>query len=162
VLVASQALPKIALAPILVVWFGVGLVQPALMAFLLSFFPIAIETMAGLRSLDPELEYVSRSMGLRRWRKFVKVALPNSLPHIFSGLKVGITLAAVGAVVGEWVGSDNGLGTIMLRSIYLLDTPMLFAALFCLSAVAIVLFVLVGLVERLAIPWHVSQRAQSS
>lgn len=157
-MVGSQAIPKIALAPIFVVWFGFGLLPRVLMTFLISFFPIVIATVSGMRSLDRELVYVSQCMGLSGWRSFRDIRLPHALPYIFSGLKIGITLAVVGAIVGEFVGSDEGLGNVMVRAIGLVNTPLLFAGLVCITALAIVLFALVGLAERLLIPWHVSQR----
>jgi NitT/TauT family transport system permease protein len=157
-LVGSQAIPKIALAPIFVVWFGFGLTPRVVMAFLISFFPVVVATVTGMKAIDPELVHVSRCMGLRPVARFLKVRLPNSLPHVFSGLKVAISLAAVGAVVGEFVGSDSGLGNVMLRSLSLVNTPLLFASIIVLTAIAILLFMAVEMIERLAIPWHVSQR----
>jgi len=157
-MVGSQAIPKIALAPIFVVWFGFGPFPRVLMTFLISFFPIVIATVTGLRSIERELQYVSQCMGLSPWKSFRDVRLPHALPHIFAGLKVAITLAVVGAIVGEFVGSDKGLGTVMVRAIGIQNTPLLFAALVAVTVLAIVLFALVGLAERLLIPWHVSQR----
>lgn len=157
-LVGSQAIPKIALAPIFVVWFGFELTPRIIMAFLIAFFPMVIATVTGMRAIEPELVHVSRCMGLRPIQRLLKVRLPNSLPYLFSGMKVAIALSAVGAVVGEFVGSDSGLGNIMIRAIAFVNTPLLFASIILLTAIAIVLFVLVGVIERFAIPWHVSQR----
>ena len=157
-LVGSQAIPKIALAPIFVVWFGFGLTPRIVMAFLISFFPVVVETVAGLRAIQPELVYVSRCMGLNPVQSFIKVRFPNALPHLFGGLKVAIALSAVGAVVGEFVGSDSGLGNLMLRALGLTNTPLLFAAIIVLTTLAILMFLVIEGIERIAIPWHVSQR----
>lgn len=157
-LVGSQAIPKIALAPIFVVWFGFGLTPRIVMAFLISFFPVVVETVAGMRAIQPELVYVSRCMGLSPVQSFFKVRFPNALPHLFGGLKVAIALSAVGAVVGEFVGSDSGLGNVMLRALGLSNTPLLFAAIIVLTVLAIVMFLVIEAIERIAIPWHVSQR----
>jgi NitT/TauT family transport system permease protein len=157
-LVGSQAIPKIALAPIFVVWFGFGLTPRIVMAFLISFFPVVVETVAGMRAIQPELVYVSRCMGLSAFQSFVKVRFPNALPHLFGGLKVAIALSAVGAVVGEFVGSDSGLGNVMLRALGLTNTPLLFAAIIVLTVLAILMFLVIEAIERITIPWHVSQR----
>jgi NitT/TauT family transport system permease protein len=157
-LVGSQAIPKIALAPIFVVWFGFGLTPRIVMAFLIAFFPVVVETVAGMRAIQPELEYVSRCMGLNPVQSFIKVRFPNALPHLFGGLKVAIALSAVGAVVGEFVGSDSGLGNVMLRALGLTNTPLLFAAIIVLTTLAILMFLVIEAIERITIPWHVSQR----
>ena len=124
-------------------------------------FPIVVSTVQGIASVETELEFLSRSMGLSRYRTFRMIRLYRALPSIFAGLKVAITLAVVGAVVGEFVGSDRGLGTLLLRAIGVVNTPLLFAGLIVLTVLAIVLFGMVELVERLAIPWHVSQRSRA-
>lgn len=156
--VGSQAIPKIALAPLFVVWFGFGLTPRVVMAFLIAFFPVVVQTVAGMRSIEPELVYVSRCMPMSPLQRFIKIRFPNALPQLFSGFKVAIALAAVGAVVGEFVGSDSGLGNVMLRALSLVNTPLLFASIIVLTAIAIALFFLVELAERLMIPWHTSQR----
>ena len=109
-LIASQTIPKIAIAPILVVWFGFGLVPKMLVAFLICFFPIVVDTLIGLRSVPKEVLWLARSMGASQWKTFSKIQFPAALPHIFAGLKVASTLAVVGAVVGEFVAADRGLG----------------------------------------------------
>jgi NitT/TauT family transport system permease protein len=158
-LIGSQAVPKLALAPLFVVWFGFGMLPKVLITFLIAVFPIVVSTILGLAAVDVELEYLARSMGLGRYRTFRMIRLYKALPNIFAGLKVAITLAVVGAVVGEFTGSDRGLGTLMLRAIGVVNTPMLFAALIVLTVLAIVLFALIELLERFVIPWHVSQRS---
>jgi NitT/TauT family transport system permease protein len=160
-LVGSQAIPKLALAPLFVVWFGFGMLPKILMTFLIAVFPIVVSTVQGISSVETELEFLARSMGLGSYRTFRMIRLYRALPAIFSGLKVAITLAVVGAVVGEFIGSDQGLGTLLLRAIGVVNTPLLFAGLIVLTILAVVLFALIELVERLAIPWHVSQRSKS-
>jgi NitT/TauT family transport system permease protein len=158
VLVFTQLIPKIALAPLFIIWFGFGLFPKVFMTFLLSFFPIVIDAVVGFRSLDQEIVYLTRSMGLSPWQAFFKVRLPHALPQIFAGLKVAITLATVGAIIGEWVGSDRGLGYLLLVAGGDLRTELLFATLVVLTAIGLVLYYLMTLLERLAIPWHVSRR----
>lgn len=159
-LVGSQAIPKLALAPLFVVWFGFGLLPKVIMTFLIAVFPIVVSTVQGIASVETELEFLSRSMGLSPYRTFRMIRLYRALPSIFAGLKVAITLAVVGAVVGEFVGSDRGLGTLLLRAIGVVNTPLLFAGLIVLTVLAVVLFGLIELLERFAIPWHVSQRSR--
>jgi NitT/TauT family transport system permease protein len=158
VLVFTQLVPKIALAPLFIIWFGFGLFPKVFMTFLLSFFPIVIDSIAGFRSLDREIEHLIRSMGLGAWPAFVKVRLPHALPQIFTGLKVAITLATVGAIIGEFVGSDRGLGYLLLVAGGDLRTELLFATLGVLTAIGLALYYVMTLLERLAIPWHVSRR----
>jgi NitT/TauT family transport system permease protein len=161
-LVGSQAIPKLALAPLFVVWFGFGMLPKVLMTFLIAVFPIVVSTVQGISSVETELEFLARSMGLGQYRTFWMIRLYRALPSIFAGLKVAITLAVVGAVVGEFVGSDRGLGTLLLRAIGVVNTPLLFAGLIVLTILAVVLFGLIELLERFAIPWHVSQRSRST
>lgn len=161
-LVVLQTIPKIALAPLFVVWFGFGMLPKVLVTFLICFFPILLDTMTGLRSSNPEMASLVRSMGGGKWAIFRKVRLPAALPSLFAGVKVAITLAVVGAVVGEFVGSTRGLGYLLLRANANLDTALLFAAIAILTVLGLVLYYAVSLIERLAIPWHVSQRQESA
>jgi NitT/TauT family transport system permease protein len=154
----AQVIPKIAIAPILVVWFGVGLTPKVILAVLIAFFPVVVSAVAGLRSVDPELLELSSTMGASRWKTFVKVRFPSALPSLMSGLKVAVTLAVVGAVVGEFVGATEGLGYVLLLASGNLDAPLLFADLILMSAIGIVLFVLVEALEAAVIPWHASRR----
>lgn len=157
-LVASQTIPKVAIAPLLVVWFGFGLAPKVLIAFLICFFPIVVDTLIGFRSIPKEVMWLSRSMGASRWKTFAKIQVPAALPNIFAGVKVASTLAVVGAVVGEFVAADRGLGYQLIVANGLLDVRMSFAVLVMLSLIGIVLYGAVDLVERWALPWHVSQR----
>jgi NitT/TauT family transport system permease protein len=158
ILVFTQLIPKIALAPLFIIWFGFGLFPKVFMTFLLSFFPIVIDAVVGFRSLDPEIVYLTRSMGLGPWAAFVKIRLPHALPNVFAGLKVAITLATVGAIIGEFVGSDRGLGYLLLVAGGDLRTELLFATLAVLTGMGLLLYYLMTLAEQWAIPWHVSRR----
>jgi NitT/TauT family transport system permease protein len=157
-LVFSQSIPKIAVAPLFVVWFGFGIVPKIICAFLLAVFPIVVATVTGFKSVEPDLLDLARSMRVGRLKTFWFIALPHSLPHIFSGFKVSITLVVVGAVVGEFVGSNSGLGYVLQIANGNFDLPLMFAALVVLSVIGVILFGLVDLVERLMIPWHPSYR----
>jgi len=154
----AQVIPKIAIAPILVVWFGFGLTPKVVLAVLIAFFPVVVSAVAGLRSVDPELLELSATMGASRWKTFVKIRFPSALPSLMSGLKVAVTLAVVGAVVGEFVGADRGLGYVLLLASGNLDAPLLFADLILMSLIGVVLFVLVEALEAVVIPWHASRR----
>ena len=157
-LVASQTIPKVAIAPILVVWFGFGLLPKILIAFLICFFPIVVDTMTGFRSVPREVIWLARSMGASQWKTFMKIRIPAALPNIFAGLKVASTLAVVGAVVGEFIGADRGLGYQLIVANGLMDVQLSFAVLVALSLLGIVLYAAIDLLERLALPWHVSHR----
>lgn len=154
----AQVIPKIAIAPILVVWFGFGMTPKIVLAVLIAFFPVVVSAVAGLRSVDPELLEMSATMGASRWKTFRKIRFPGALPQLMSGLKVAVTLAVVGAVVGEFVGADRGLGYVLLLASGNLDAPLLFADLILMSLIGVVLFVLVEVLERFLIPWHASRR----
>ncbi len=158
-MVATQSIPKIALAPLFIVWFGFGVAPKVAVAFLIAFFPIVIDTIVGLRSIDPAMIQLARSMGAPPYRIFLKLRLPHALPAIFGGLKVASSLAVVGALTGEFVGSDKGLGYLLVQASGNLNTALLFATLVILSALAMAFFYLVEVLERIAIPWHASQRA---
>jgi NitT/TauT family transport system permease protein len=155
----AQVIPKIAIAPLLIVWFGLGLTPKIMLAVLIAFFPVVISGVAGLRSTDPELLDLSATMGANSWKTFRKIRFPNALPHLMSGLKVAVTLAVTGAVVGEFVGATEGLGYVLVVANGNLDAPMLFADLLLMSAIGILLFIVVEVAEALLIPWHASRRA---
>jgi NitT/TauT family transport system permease protein len=153
-LIATQSVPKLALAPLFTVWFGFGLLPKVLIAFLIAFFPITVNTAAGLLSADPGTLLMARSIGLSAAQRFLKIELPSALPAVFAGLKVGTTFAVIGAVVGEFLGADAGLGRITLTASTTLDTPLLFAALTVLAILGLASYAIVAAVERLVIPWH--------
>jgi NitT/TauT family transport system permease protein len=158
-LVSSQAVPKVAVAPLFLVWFGFGLMPKVLIAFLIAFFPVVINTAMGLAALEREKIYLARSMGLGPLATFFKIQLPNALPSIFAGLKISITFAVVGAVVGEFVGGQGGLGYLLLIANGNMDTALLFAGIVALTVLGVVLFLLIGLVERLVLPPHAVEHA---
>ncbi|HXQ65479.1 MAG TPA: ABC transporter permease [Alphaproteobacteria bacterium] len=157
-LVFSQSIPKIAIAPLFVVWFGFGMLPKVLSAFLLGFFPVVVSAVQGFKSVEPDMLDLARAMEANRLQIFRIIRLPHALPAIFSGLKVSVTLAVVGAVVGEFVGSNSGLGFVLQRSIGNFELPTMFAALVLLSLIGVILFWIVDVIERFAIPWHASQR----
>jgi len=128
-LVFSQSIPKVAIAPLFVVWFGFGIFPKVISAFLLGFFPVVVSTVMGFKSVEPDMLDLSRSMGASRLQTFFKISLPQALPQIFSGLKVSVTLAVVGAVVGEFVGSNSGIGYVLQVANGNFDLPLMFAAL---------------------------------
>ena len=158
-LVFSQSVPKIAIAPLFVVWFGFGIIPKVIAAFMLGFFPVVVSTVMGFKSVDPDMLDLARSMKSSRIETFMRISLPQALPSIFAGLKVSITLAVVGAVVGEFVGSNSGIGYLLQIANGNFDLPLMFAALTVLSAIGVVLFVAIDVVERWMIPWHASQRS---
>ncbi len=152
-IVLLQAVPKIAVAPVLLLVIGYGEASKVIVAFLVAFFPIVVDTATGLAATPPELLELSRSYRASAFKTFVKVRFPMALPFFFSGLKVAITLAVIGAVVGEFIGSDKGLGYVILSSTSYWKTELAFASMILLSLIAIVLFGAVCLVERLVCPW---------
>jgi NitT/TauT family transport system permease protein len=152
-MVSLQTIPKVALAPILVMWLGYGILPKVMVAFLISFFPIVINSVIGMRSAEKEMIYLVQSMGASELTTFLKIRLPKALPSIFGGLKVGMGQAVVGATVGEFIAAEQGLGYLQLISQVRLDTPLLFAAVVVLSLLGVLLFHAVTLVERIALPW---------
>ena len=153
-----QVVPKVAVAPLFLVWFGVGALPKILVAFLISFFPIVIDAAVGLRSMSGEMTDLARSMGASRMQVFARFRLPTSLPYLFSGLKVAATLAVAGAVVGEFVGADKGLGYLLLVTNSNMETALMFATIVALTIIGLAFFYAVELLEALLIPWHVTHR----
>ena len=148
-LVAAQATPILALAPLLVLWLGTGLAGKIVICALIVFFPVAVATMVGIRSVDARLLELGRSLRATRWQVFRHLELPAALPQILGGMRVGATLAVIGAIVGEWAGADRGLGVLTnLARGALFDTPLLFATLVTIAAIGVGLYVAVVLVER--------------
>jgi len=153
ILVATQSIPKVAIAPIILVWFGLGMESKLAIAFLVAFFPIVVDTATGLRSTPSGLLELARALRASPFQVFAKVQFPAALPFIFSGAKVAVTLAVIGAVIGEFVGSVGGLGNLLLTANSQLDSPLAWAALIWLSILGVVLFAAVALAERLLMPW---------
>ena len=152
-IVASQTVPIIVIAPILVVWFGFGITPKLLIIALICFFPITVNTLDGLRSVDPDLLKMMRTLDAGRARILWGVEAPSALPYMFSGAKIAVAVAVIGAVFGEWAGSDAGLGHLMLTASAQLLTARLFAAVVVLSIFAIALFGLLTLLERRLVDW---------
>lgn len=161
ILVVLQVIPKIALAPVFVIWFGFGFQPKLLITFLLCFFPNVVDGVSGFKAVNIEVMEFARSTGAGRWRLFRKIQLPTALPYIFTGLKVSATMATTAAVVAEFVASDNGLGYLLLEANGNLETSLVFADVVVLGAMGLVLYLLIELVERLVIPWHTSTQLQA-
>jgi len=160
-LVVTQAIPKVAIAPVLLLLLGAGEVSKIVVAFLVAFFPIVVDTATGLAATPPELLDLSRSYRASTARTFIKVRFPMALPFFFSGLKVAVTLAVIGAVVGEFVGSDRGLGYVIVSATSYWKSNLAFAAMLLLAAMAVALFALVELCERLVCPWYAVARERA-
>lgn len=160
-IVGSQTIPKIAIAPLFVVWLGFGLEPKVAVTFLITFFPVVIATIAGLKAVETEMLDMVRSMGASPLQALLKVQIPTALPQVFSGLKIAITSAVVGAIVAEFVGSDTGLGYLLLTSTATLDGSLVWSALLILVVVGIVLFAIIARLEKAVIPWHISIRSRS-
>jgi len=155
-LVSLNMIPKVALGPLIIVWFKYGVVPNSLMAFSICVFPILLTTARGLREVEPELLDLVRSLKGSRWQLFAKIQLPGALPYIFSGMKVAAILAVAGAIVGEFLGSDKGLGYLMLQVQVTLDTPAMFMAVIMITLIGMLLYGLVLALER----WLVVQDAR--
>lgn len=157
-LVAFQTVPKAAIAPVFIVWLGTGATSKVLIAFAISFFPVMVDTIIGLRSSQPETIYLARSIGASPFQVFWHVRFPNALPAIFGGLKVASTLAVIGAIVGEFVSSDSGLGYLLLVANGELNTRLVFACVLVLTALGLVFYFAIEALERVCVRWHVSAR----
>jgi NitT/TauT family transport system permease protein len=158
-LVSAQVLPKIALAPLFLIWFGFGLTPKVVIAALIAFFPIVINTARGLQSVEVELIQYMRSLGADWWEIFFKISLPWALPYVIASFKIAITLAVVGAVVGEFVASDRGLGYVISYANISLDTELMFAGIFVLSALGVLFFLAVVLFEWMVLSWQAAIEA---
>ncbi len=152
--VASQAIPIVAIAPLLAIWFGYGLTPKIIIGVLIVFFPVLISVVAGIRSVEPNLRDLMRSLQATRWQMFTKLEAPAALPMVLSGLKVGATLAVIGAIVGEFVNSDRGLGFLIKQGNGEYNTARTFAALIVLIVMALIMYGSVALVERKWLAWR--------
>jgi putative hydroxymethylpyrimidine transport system permease protein len=157
-LVASQAIPIVVLAPIFVLAFDYGIGPKLAIVALICFFPITVNLLDGLRSVEPGLLKLMRSLGASRLRTLWTVELPASLPYLFSGLKIAATVSVIGAVFGEWAGADEGLGRLVLLGNNQLQTPRVYAGIVLLTLMAVALFALAALAERVACPWNRDER----
>jgi NitT/TauT family transport system permease protein len=158
-IVVLQIVPKVAMAPLLLIWAGYGITSKVLLALLIAFFPIVVNMVTGLIEIEEELLDLCRILQSGRWQEFSKVRLPNALPYLFSSLKVASTLSVIGAVIGEFVGGAEGLGHLIIIANTELRTSMAFVALFCLSILGLLLYGLVVLAERMFMPWEKWQSA---
>ena len=161
VIVALQIIPKIAIAPLFIIWFGFGLAPKLLLVFLLCFFPIVVSATSGLRSVPSDVLDLARSTGTTEFLIFRKIRFPHALPSLFTGLKVAATLATTAAIVAEFVASDRGLGYMLLEFNGNLETGLVFATVIILSFIGVTLYFTVEFIERRAVSWHVSQRSRA-
>jgi len=161
-LVISQTVPTVAIAPLLVIWFGYGLLPKVLVVGLICFFPIVVSTADGLRSTDPDLVNLLRTMGASRREIFTRVRLPGALPSLYSGVRIAITYSVVGAILGEWVGSSQGLGIFMLRATNSFRTDWVFVSIAITAVLSLALFGLVNLIEHATLRWYYNAVRQES
>jgi NitT/TauT family transport system permease protein len=153
ILLALQSVPKVAIAPLLALWIGFGMLPKILVVFLVCFFPIIVATATGLASVPAAVMDLIRSLSANQVQTFIKIRFPTAMPHIFVGLKIAITFAVIGAVIGEFVGSESGLGYLILVSSSQARTPVAFAALVILTIMSIALYYIIEFIEKLTIPW---------
>jgi NitT/TauT family transport system permease protein len=156
-IVAFQVVPKVALAPLFIVWFGLGTLSRVLLAFVIAFFPMVVNTYAGILSTDPLMVRMAHSFSANRWTVFCKIEFPNALPYIFSGLKIGITFAVIGIIVAEFVTAQKGLGYLIVFAEGNIDTPLLMAAITVLSIIGVALYAAIVALEKLVVTWDVGQ-----
>ncbi len=159
IVIGSQAIPIIAIAPILIIWFGFGMAPKVIVVALITFFPVAVNTVAGLSSIDREMVNLMDSLGASPKQIYFKIYVPGALPFVFAGVKTAAAISAIGAIVGEWVGAHEGLGPVMISAMAGFQTTMVFAAIFYLAVMAMSMFALVNLAERLVIPWYFISKA---
>ena len=156
--IGSQAIPIIVIAPLLLIWVGYGMQHKVIVVALISFFPIVVNTVDGLKSADPDMINLLRTLGANRWQVFAKAQVPTCLPFMFSGIKIAATISVIGAVIGEWVGSSEGLGYLAIRSKSQFLSERVYAATLLLILMGIILFLIAGLLERFLLPWYHNQR----
>ena len=156
IIIVSQIVPKISIAPLFIVWFGTGTMSKLLLAFLITFFPMTINSALGFRSIDEDIELMARTFMGTDWQIFWKIRMPNALPYIFSGMKISITLAIIGVIVSEFVASQEGIGYLIKLAGGLLDTPLMMAAITVLSISGLALYGLIAYAERRAVYWQAS------
>jgi len=152
-LIISQTIPLIAVAPLLILWLGYGLLPKIIIVIIVCYFPITISLIEGLESTDPDLLNLLRSMGASRWQMFRIVRWPHALPSFFAGLKIAATYSVMGAVIAEWLGSSSGLGVYLTRSSHSFLTDRVFAAIFTITALSFLYYALISILARLALPW---------
>jgi NitT/TauT family transport system permease protein len=156
-ILAMQVVPKIAIAPLVLIWFGFGPVGKVVIALTVAFFPVLVSTISGLQSTEPEILDLARSLHATKGQIFRKILFPNALPFIFTGFKISITLSVVGAIIGEFMSGNVGLGHLMNQAQFEINTPLMFVALAFLALIGLLSYALVVLLERLCVPWDVKQ-----
>lgn len=159
-IVASQVVPKVALIPLFVIWFGFGMTSKVIMSAMLAFFPIMLNVQLGVRSVEAGQRDVMRSLNASRWQTFRHLDLKSTMPYVFAGMEVGIVFAIIGTIVGEYLGGSEGLGYLVVRTLNELDAPALFAVIILLSALGLALYFVVHGLKRFVIPWHESVYSQ--
>jgi NitT/TauT family transport system permease protein len=152
-IIASQTIPKIAIAPLFLIWLGTGIEPKVAITAIVCFFPTVVNTVQGLRSVDPNALDLLRLVAASRWQVFSKLQFPSALPYFFAGLKISIALAVIGAVIGEWVGASQGLGYLVMYGSQTLRTDLMFAALVFIALLGMALYLVVVLIERL-VSWQ--------
>lgn len=157
-----QNVPKIVVAPLFVIWFGFGIGTKIVIVCMLVIFPILVTTIVGLKSVEPDMLDLIRTMGASKWQVFYKARLPGALPSFFSGLKLSATFAAIGAIVGEWMGADAGLGYYLLVAQHNVQTKALFASIVLVAVIGLLLYQLAVVSERVLLRWHVSVREEET
>ena len=162
IVIASQTIPIIAIAPLLLIWVGYGIAPKVIVVALICFYPIAVNTVDGLKAVDPDMVNMIKALGASRWQVFSKLQMPTAMPYMFSGIKVGISVSVIAAVIGEWVGASAGLGYLITYSQPLFLTSRVFAAILVLSVMGVSLFVLASIVERIMLPWYYTEKRASS
>lgn len=160
-IVASQVVPKVALIPLFVIWFGFGMTSKVIMSAMLAFFPIMLNIQLGVRSVEAGQREVIRSLDASRWQTFRHLELKSTMPYVFAGMEVGIVFAIIGTIVGEYLGGSEGLGYLVVRTLNELNAPALFAVIILLSGLGLVLYFAVSSLKRFFIPWHESVYSQS-
>ena len=157
-LVASQTVPVIAIAPIFIIWFGYGILPKVIITALICFFPLTVNTVTGYMSVDEELKTLFRAYNAGRWQMFRKLTFPAALPYIMSGVKISATLSVIGGVIGEWIGSDRGLGYLIIQSAAQIMTTRVFGSIALLAVMGIGLFLIASIIDRQLMPWrHVAR-----
>jgi NitT/TauT family transport system permease protein len=153
VMIGFNCIPKVAVVPILIIWFGVGSAPAIITSFLLAFFPILVNVATGIATVEPELQDVMRALGANRWQMIKKVGLPRSMPFFFASLKVAITVAFIGSIVAETVGGNKGIGSFMLVAASRFEVPLAFAALLVTSMMGIIMYTITSTVEKRMTGW---------
>lgn len=162
IVIASQTIPVIAIAPLLLIWVGYGITPKVIVVALICFYPIAVNTVDGLKAVDPDMVNMIKTLGASRWQVFSKLQMPMAMPYMFSGIKIGISVSVIAAVIGEWVGASAGLGYLITYSQPLFLTSRVFAAIVVLSVMGISLFLLASIVERMMLPWYYTEKRANS